>query len=75
MGTSFEQDKWELFHLDRDFSETDNLAEKEPERLQAMIDEWWWQAKAHKVLPLDEAKEGLRLIRDREVIGKVVIVP
>jgi len=28
-----------------------------------------------KVLPLDEAAEGLRLIRDREVIGKVVVVP
>ena len=25
-GTPFENDKWELFHLDRDFSETDDLA-------------------------------------------------
>ena len=28
-----------------------------------------------KVLPLDEAREGLRLIEDREVIGKVVVTP
>jgi NADPH:quinone reductase-like Zn-dependent oxidoreductase len=28
-----------------------------------------------KVLPLDQAREGLRLIRDREVIGKVVVTP
>ncbi|HEX4328748.1 MAG TPA: zinc-binding dehydrogenase, partial [Burkholderiales bacterium] len=28
-----------------------------------------------KVLPLSEAAEGLRLIQDREVIGKVVITP
>src|SRR6201985_242944 len=28
-----------------------------------------------KVLPLDEAREGLRLIRDREVVGKVVVAP
>jgi NADPH:quinone reductase-like Zn-dependent oxidoreductase len=28
-----------------------------------------------KVLPLDEAREGLRLIQDREVIGKVVVAP
>jgi alcohol dehydrogenase len=28
-----------------------------------------------KVLPLDEAREGLRLIADREVIGKVVVTP
>ena len=34
--------------------------------LRTMIDE---------VLPLEKAAEGLRLIRDREVIGKVVVVP
>jgi alcohol dehydrogenase len=28
-----------------------------------------------KVLPLDQAAEGLRMIEDREVIGKVVVVP
>jgi alcohol dehydrogenase len=28
-----------------------------------------------KVLPLEEAREGLRLIQDREVLGKVVITP
>lgn len=28
-----------------------------------------------RVLPLEEAAEGLRLIRDREVLGKVVITP
>jgi len=28
-----------------------------------------------KVLPLDQASEGLRLIADREVIGKVVVTP
>jgi arylsulfatase len=54
MGSAFEQDKWELFHLDKDFSETDDLAAKEPERLKAMIDEWWRQAEAHQVLPLDD---------------------
>src|SRR5882757_7317649 len=39
LGADFEQDKWELFHLDRDFSETDDLAEREPARLKAMIAE------------------------------------
>ena len=28
-----------------------------------------------KVLPLEEAREGLRLIQDRQVIGKVVVTP
>jgi arylsulfatase len=54
MGSAFEQDKWELFHLDNDFSETDDLAAKEPQRLKAMVEEWWRQAEAHQVLPLDD---------------------
>jgi arylsulfatase len=53
-GTPFENDKWELFHLDRDFSETDNLAEKEPQRLTEMIELWWREAEKHNVLPLDD---------------------
>ena len=28
-----------------------------------------------KVLPLEEAAEGLRLIRDREVMGKIIVTP
>ncbi len=53
-GTAFETDKWELYHLDRDFSETEDLAEREPEKLKSLIDEWWRQAGQHKVLPLDD---------------------
>jgi len=53
-GTPFENDKWELFHLDEDFSEVDDLAEKQPERLAAMIKLWWSEAEKHNVLPLDD---------------------
>jgi hypothetical protein len=28
-----------------------------------------------KVLPLEQASEGLRLIQDREIFGKVVVTP
>jgi NADPH:quinone reductase-like Zn-dependent oxidoreductase len=28
-----------------------------------------------KVLPLEQAREGLRLIQDREIFGKVVVTP
>jgi len=48
----------------------DNLA-----ALMAMIAEGKIKPVIDHVLPLDQAKEGLRLIRDREVIGKVVIEP
>jgi N-sulfoglucosamine sulfohydrolase-like protein len=53
-GTPFENDKWELFHLDRDFSEVDDLAAKEPRRLDEMIKLWWREAEKHNVLPLDD---------------------
>jgi arylsulfatase len=53
-GTPFENDKWELFHLDKDFSEVDDLAAKEPERLAEMIKLWWSEAEKHNVLPLDD---------------------
>jgi arylsulfatase A-like enzyme len=53
-GTDFDTDQWELYHLDDDFSEFTDLAEQEPERLKAMIDEWWQRAETFKVLPLDD---------------------
>jgi arylsulfatase len=50
----FEQDKWELYNLDEDFSEANDLAAKNPEKLkqlQAIFDE---EAKKFNVLPLDD---------------------
>jgi arylsulfatase A-like enzyme len=53
-GTPFENDRWELFHLDRDFSEVDDLAAREPERLAELTKLWWREAEKHNVLPLDD---------------------
>ena len=53
-GTPYDQDKWELFHLDEDFSEANNLAATQPERLAALVQLWWEEAEKHKVLPLDD---------------------
>ncbi len=53
-GTPFEKDKWELFHLDEDFSETRDLAAEKPELLKELIDLWWQEAEANQVLPLDD---------------------
>jgi NADPH:quinone reductase-like Zn-dependent oxidoreductase len=43
--------------------------------LMAMISEGKMKPVIDKVLPLEQAREGLRLIEDREVIGKVVVTP
>ena len=53
-GTAFENDEWELYHLEEDFNEVHNLAEVEPERLQHLQTLWWQQAEANQVLPLDD---------------------
>ena len=53
-GTPFDDDRWELYHLDADFSETEDLAGREPERLKAMIERWWREAERSQVLPLDD---------------------
>jgi arylsulfatase len=53
-GAPFDNDRWELYHLDADFSETRDLAEQEPERLKGLVDEWWAQAERCNVLPLDD---------------------
>jgi arylsulfatase len=53
-GTEFDEDVWELYNLSRDFSETHDLAQAEPERLRRLVDLWWAAAERYKVLPLDD---------------------
>lgn len=53
-GTSWDDDVWELYHLDRDFSEAHDRAASDPERLRALIDLWWREAERHGVFPLDD---------------------
>src|SRR5712672_1803294 len=43
--------------------------------LMALIADGKMKPVIDKVLPLDQAREGLRLIQDRQVIGKVVVTP
>jgi arylsulfatase len=53
-GTAFEDDVWELYHLDTDFSETRDQAAVAPERLAALQAMWWAEAERCHVLPLDD---------------------
>lgn len=54
IGTSFDDDRWELYHVAVDRSEVHDLAEVEPERLRSLIDLWWVEAEREGVLPLDD---------------------
>jgi len=45
--------RWELYHVAEDFSESVDLAERHPEKLKELVDLWWAEAEKHNVLPLD----------------------
>ena len=53
-GTNFDDDEWELYNLETDFSECHNLAGEHPEKLREMIERWWVEAGKYDVLPLDD---------------------
>jgi arylsulfatase A-like enzyme len=62
-GADYDAEPWELYRLDRDWSECDDLATEEPERLAGLIDLWWAEADRHGVLPLDD--RGVELFVSR----------
>jgi len=62
-GNSYDQDAWELFNLDEDFSECNDLAAKHPDRLKDLIGRWWAEAGRFGVLPLDDRGFPERAVR------------
>ncbi len=53
-GDDYDSDVWELYHLDQDIAEIDNLADQYPEKLSTLKDLWWQEAERYGVLPLDD---------------------
>jgi arylsulfatase len=53
--TGFDPDKqkWELYHVAEDFSQADDLATENPQKLRELQDLWWAEAGKYNVLPLD----------------------
>ena len=50
----FLEDKWELYHVDEDFSSANDLAAKNPEKLKEMLALFMKEAIKNTVLPLDD---------------------
>lgn len=53
-GQRYEQDRWELYRLDDDFSECRDLSAQHPDVLDRLISRWWVEAGKYGVLPLDD---------------------
>jgi arylsulfatase A-like enzyme len=50
----FDEDKWELYHVDVDRSESKDLAKENPEKLEELKKLWLKEAEKNKALPLDD---------------------
>ena len=57
-GTDFDTDRWELYHVAEDFSESQNVAAQYSEKLDAMKKLWWSEAAQNGALPQLEAPGG-----------------
>lgn len=53
-GDDYDQDRWALYDTHSDFSEANDIAAKEPERLEQLKALWWREAEANGVMPLDD---------------------
>ena len=51
-GTSFERDRWELYNVENDFSESTDLAASNPAKVEEMKKLWWSEASEYGALPL-----------------------
>jgi arylsulfatase len=50
----FDEDRWELFELDADFSEAEDRTGEHPERLRSLVDLWTAEAARNDVLPISD---------------------
>jgi hypothetical protein len=54
-GTAnFADDRWELYNVEDDFSQSEDLAERYPEKLRELQERFLVEAARHDVLPLDD---------------------
>ena len=65
---SFDEDKWELYNVEKDFSECNDLADKHPDKLRQLVELWWAEAGKYNVLPLDD--RTVSRLKGREEEGK-----
>jgi arylsulfatase len=54
--TPWEEDRWELYHTEVDFTQANDLAAKQPAKLQELIALWEREARKYNVFPLDDRR-------------------
>lgn len=74
----YSEDKWELYHIDNDFSERHDLAAQRPDLTSKLVEMWWVEAGKYNVLPLDNrgmARLGTRKSNLYEIGPRHVLYP
>ncbi len=67
----FDNDKWELFKLDDDFSEVDDLAAKFPDKLEELRSLFESEAQKYNVYPLDDSTSNRIASTYRDIFAGV----
>ena len=61
----FDQDAWELYHVDVDRSESQDLSRQNPDKVKELVQAWFDEANKNHVLPLDDRSAVQLLGLDR----------
>jgi arylsulfatase A-like enzyme len=71
-GASFDNDIWELYNIEEDFSQATDLAAQEPKKLRDLQDRFMAEAAKYNVLPLDDrfAQRADPSLRPSHIRGK-----
>ncbi len=69
-GTDFDTDRWELYHVAEDYSESQNVAAQYPEKLAEMKKLWWSEAAKNGALPQLEAPGPRQHTYDQALDGR-----
>lgn len=66
----FENDKWELYNIENDFSEANDLSSQNPEKLKELQNLFDVQAKQNEVYPLDDRFAERAIVPERPSVTK-----
>ncbi|MCI0702200.1 MAG: arylsulfatase [Planctomycetia bacterium] len=67
-----DKQKWELYNIDEDFTQANDLAARHPEKLRELQDLWWVEAAKYNVLPLDWRGANPRM--NGELMGRPSLI-
>ena len=67
--SNFNEDEWELYHVDVDRSEVNNLAADQPDKLREMVNIWFSEAGRNGAFPLDDRSALEIMITPRPVLS------